>query len=123
MHVQAEVKANTGDQDMVYRLCNSPEAIAAITQLYSFLRTQYWYTARVGAFMTIFPVYALGLESGSFSLEEMKRIATWLNQADARAKRNMQFYTTYTNIFLPAQRAMHEFCITNNIDPCTVGSE
>lgn len=123
MHVQAEVKAQAGDQDMVYRLCNSDKAISMITELYAFLRLQQGYTARIGAFMATFPVYALGLESDSSSLSEKMRIATLLNSADARAKKKMQFYMAYANIFLPAQSAMHEFCIENDIDPYSVGLE
>lgn len=123
MFVQAEVKAQTNDQDMTYRLCNSVEAIATVTDLYAFLRTQQGYTTRGGAFMALFPVYALGLQSDDFSLSEKNHIATWLNNADARAKRDIRFYTTYAHIFLAAQSVMHEFCLKNDIDPYTAGLE
>lgn len=108
---------------MTYRLCNSAEAISIIVELHTFLRQQQGYTARIGAFIATFPVYALGLENDSFSLSEKKRIATLLNNADTRAKRKMRFYMTYANIFLPAQSAMHGFCLENDIDPYTVGLE
>lgn len=117
MHVQSEVKAQTGNQNMVFRLCNSTEALNSIKNFYSFLRTQYDYTAGGGAFMTLFPLYTLALKNQDFSLAEKKLIATWINDADARAKRDMRFYTTYAQIFLSAQHAMHDFCLQSNLDP------
>ena len=117
MNVQAEIKAQTGDQDLVFRLCNSTEAIDVIKNLHTFLITQYGYTSGVGSFMTAFPVYALALKRQDFSLSEKMRIATWINDADAKARKNFKFYTTYAQLFMSAQSAMHEFCLEHELDP------
>lgn len=102
LKVQAEIRAQTGDQNMVTKLCVNPEIIDLIKQSHSFLRSRGGYNGKVAAFITLFPVYALALASDKYTLEDKIKIASWLNDADARAKRKFNFYTSYAQIFLPA---------------------
>ncbi len=115
--VQAEIKAQTGNQEIVDRLCENPEVVDVIRQFNEILRTNNGYNAKVAAFMTLFPVYAFALTRGTYSLEEKIKFATWLNDANAKAVRNINFYNNYLEIFLSAQSKMHEFCIENNLNP------
>lgn len=115
LKVQAEIRAQTGDQIIVTKLCVNTEIIDVIKQSHSFLRSRSGYNGKVAAFITLFPVYARALASDAYTLEDKIKIASWLNDADAKAKRKFDFYTNYAQIFLPARSSMHEFCLRHNI--------
>lgn len=117
LSVQAEIRAQTGDQNLALKLCGEPEIIELINQFYDYLKEQYGYDRKVAAFMTMFPVYSFALSSNLYSLEEKIRIATLINDADSRAKNNFHFYNNNAQIFLAAQSKMHTFCIKNDLDP------
>ena len=89
--VQAEIKAQTGNQEIVNRLCESQEVVEIIKQFNEILRTHNGYNSKVAAFMALFPVYAFALTRNTYTLEEKIRIATWLNDANEKAIKKSRF--------------------------------
>jgi hypothetical protein len=116
MAVQAEIKAQTEDQELVNTLCDHPNTIDLIHEYWEELHREQGYTVKVAAFLTMFGVYALALQRNEVSLADKTRIAQFLDQANKKARNNHAFYTRYFRIFDTGRSALAEFCSTHGLE-------
>jgi hypothetical protein len=117
MAVQAEIKAQTGDQELVNTLCDHPNTIELIYEYWEYLHREQGYAVRVAAFLTTFGVYALALQRNDVLLADKTRLAQFLDQANKKAQNNHAFYTRYFRIFDTGTSALEEFCTTHGLAP------
>lgn len=118
--VMAEIKSQSKDQALVNLICTTSEAKEWME--FDRLRMKGVKT-RIAAFVSSFSVLAYSLTRDDITLEDKKRIATLLNDRNARAQSDFQFYSLNADLFLAAQSTMHEFCLRHDLDPDELCSE
>lgn len=121
MAVQAEIKAQTDDQEFVNMLCDNPDAIELIHDYWEQLHREQGYAVLVAAFLATFGVYAQALQRNDVSLGNKIRIARYLNQRNKRAQKNQAFYTRYFHIFNKGTSALGEFYARHNLTEVSEG--
>lgn len=121
MAVQAEIKAQTGDQGLVNTLCDHPKTVELIYEYWEHLHREEGYAVRVAAFLTMFGVYALALQGSDISLVNKTRVARFLDEANKKAQNNWSFYTRYFHIFNAGTSALEEFCTTHDLTGISKG--
>lgn len=121
MAVQAEIKAQTDDQEFVNVLCDHSDAIELIYDYWEHLHRERGYAVLVAAFLTTFGVYAQALNRNDVSLSDKMRIARYLNERKTRAQKNHAFYSRYFHIFSTGTSALEEFCVTHDLTEMSEG--